>query len=106
MNYYDSDITGRRVNNLSFMLRNTHLYPTPVLPREFRNVETQIVPNVETQIVPTRQIIHHLPLYVSNEELSNFSLNQMLMYILLSILQMRDMITYLQEVAYFDDVDL
>ena len=105
MNYYDSDITGRRVNNLSFMLRNTHLYPTPVLPREFRNVETQIVPNVETQIVPTRQIIHHLPLYVSNEELRNFSCTQLMMYILLSILSMRDMALHLHSVAHFDDVD-
>ena len=75
MDYYDSDsdqeqsilppISGRRVSNLSFMLRNSHLYPTPALPRAFRNVETQRV--------PTRQIIHHLPLYVSNEELNNFS---------------------------------
>ena len=104
MNYYDSDITGRRVNNLSFLLRNTHLYPTPVLPIEFREVETQIVPNVETQIVPNRQIIH-LPLYVSNEELRNFSCTQLMMYILLSILSMRDMALHLHSVAHFDVVD-
>ena len=96
MNYYDSDITGRRVNNLSFLLRNTHLYPTPVLPIEFRDVETQIVPN--------RQIIH-LPLYVLNEELRNFSCTQLIMYILLSILSMRDMALHLHNVAHFDDVD-
>ena len=108
MDYYDSDsdreqsilppITGRRVSNLSFMLRNSHLYPTPALTRAFRNVETQRVPN--------RQISHHLPLYVSNEELSNFSFTQLVMYIILSILSMRDMALHLQDVAHFDDVDL
>ena len=108
MDYYDSDsdqeqstlplISGRRANNLSFMLRNLHLYPTPALPREFQNVEIQRVPN--------RQIIHHLPLYVSNEELRNFSFTQLVMYIILSILSMRDMALHLHDVAHFDDVDL
>ena len=104
MKFSNSDITGRRANSLSNLLRNTHLYSTPVLPIEFRDVETTIEPNVVTQIVPNRQIIH-LPLYVSNEELRIFSCTQLMMYILLSILSMRDMALHLHSVAHFDDVD-
>ena len=104
MNFSNSDITGRRANSLSNLLRNTHLYSTPVLPREFREVGTQIEHNVVTQI-PNRQIIH-LPLYVSNDVLRNFSRSQLILYIVLSILSMRDMALYLHSEAHFDDVDL
>ena len=96
MDYYDSDSDQeqsapvRSGSNLSFMIRNLHLYPIPPLPRACQSIETQSVPN--------EQVIPNLPLYVSNYELSNFSLNQVLMYILLSILEMRDMITFFEEV--------
>ena len=103
MNFSNSDITGRRANSLSSVLRNPHFYSIPRLPREFREVG-QIEHNVVTQI-PNRQIIH-LPLYVSNEELRNFSRTQLIMYILLSILSMRDTALYLHSEAHFDDVDL
>ena len=97
MDYYDSDSDQEQsapeqsgISNFSFMIRNLHLYPIPPLPREFQPIESQSVPD--------EQVLPNIPLYVSDYELSDFTLNQVLMYILLSILEMRDMITFFEEV--------
>ena len=101
MDYFDSDSVSSdpeqsapeqspEMNNFLFMIRNLHLYPIPPLPREFQPIESQSVPD--------EQVLPNIPLYVSDYELSDFTLNQVLMYILLSILEMRDMITFFEEV--------
>ena len=98
MNFSNSDITGRRANSLSSVLRNPHFYSIPRLPREFREVG-------QIEHIPNRQIIHYLPLYVSNDVLRNFSRSQLILYIVLCILSMRDMALYLQSEANLDAVD-
>ena len=98
MNFSNSEITGRRVNSLSNILGNPYFYTIPRLPREFRE-EGQI------EHIPNRQITHYLPLYVSNDVLRNFSRSQLILYIVLCILSMRDMALYLQSEANLDAVD-
>ena len=97
MDYYNSDSDQEQsapeqsgINHFLFMIRNLHLYPIPPLPRAFQPIESQSVPD--------EQVLPNIPLYVSDYELSDFTLNQVLMYILLSILEMRDMITFFEEV--------
>ena len=100
MDYSDSDSVSSApeqsapeqsgINNFLYMIRNMHLYPLPPLPREFQPIESRSVPN--------EPLLPNIPLYVSDYELSGFTLNQVLMYIVLSVLEIRDMINFFEEV--------